>query len=68
MCVHSIKVPIRKKYGKLFNDPRKIELFVLEYLEALNCVQTIVTLVFKHMKSDLFKNKITLTVDLQINC
>ena len=22
MCVRSIKVPIRKKYGNLFNDPR----------------------------------------------
>ena len=25
MCVLSIKVPIRKKYGNLFNDPRNIE-------------------------------------------
>ena len=37
MCVLSIKVPIRKKSGNLFNDPR-IYIFFLEYasISAVN--------------------------------
>ena len=42
MCVLSIKVPIGKKYGKLFNDPRiyisadsRVGFFGLIYFEAL---------------------------------
>ncbi len=31
MCVLSIKVPIRKKSGNLFNDPRNIEIFILSF-------------------------------------
>ena len=34
-------------------------IFVLEYFERFNSVQTIVILVYKQIISDLFKNKIT---------
>ena len=37
----------------------QIELFVFEYLEPFNYVQTIVILVCKQISSDSFKNKIT---------
>ena len=47
MCVLSIKVPIRKKSGNLFNDPRiknsylKLWVFIKDYywlLEPYNCM------------------------------
>ena len=35
MCVVSRKVPIRKKYGNLFNDPRKLcYIYILKKLKA----------------------------------
>ena len=37
----------------------KKELFVLEYLEPFNCVQTLVIHVCKQISSHTFKNKIT---------
>ena len=37
----------------------KIELFMLEYTEPFNYLQTIVILVSKQIGSDSFKNKIT---------
>ena len=36
-----------------------MELFVFEYLEPLNCVQTVVILMCKQISLDSFKNKIT---------
>ena len=41
MCVLSIKVPIRKKYGNLFNDPRIYYLFTYityMYIYINNCI------------------------------
>ena len=38
MCALSIKVPIRKKYGNLFNDPRRLFVavsFIYIYLERV---------------------------------
>ena len=35
MCVLSIKVPIRKKSGNLFNDPR-IYIYIYIYIYILN--------------------------------
>ena len=32
MCVLSIKVPIRKKSGNLFNDPRTIYVLLTKFL------------------------------------
>ena len=32
MCILSIKVPIRKKSGNLFNDPRTLKLTKLIYI------------------------------------
>ena len=46
MYVLSIKVPIQKKSGKLFNDPR-------------NCVETITMLECKQINSNPFKKFMT---------
>ena len=37
MCVLSIKVPIRKKSGNLFNDPR-IYIYIYIYIYVCVCV------------------------------
>ena len=36
MCVLSIKVPIRKKSGNLFNDPR-IYIYIYIYIDVCVC-------------------------------
>ena len=36
MCVLSIKVPIRKKSGNLFTDPR-IYIYIYIYIIAMDC-------------------------------
>ena len=37
-CVLSIKVPIRKKYGNLFNDPRIYLEFFISYISLFNLI------------------------------
>ena len=39
---------------------------MLEYLELINCVQTIIILMCKQISSDWFKNKMTQIINLQI--
>ena len=48
MCVLSIKVPIRKKYGNLFNDPR-IYIYIIPFLIFLFFNQYIFIYIHLHI-------------------
>ena len=38
MCVLSIKVPIRKKSGNLFNDPRILNIYALVWFYGISTI------------------------------
>ena len=55
MCVLSIKMPIRKKSGNLFNDPRiYIYIYIHVYTLSDKSIQPLLVIFDSHPKSVIF--------------